>query len=82
MHGVVVPNPLRQGKLHFAQWTARIRSRQVVAVHLGDRLVSGEYECIKIRTWTRKLVDCKIQCPHVQWLGGGDGAPGGQAGVR
>ncbi|KXZ54004.1 hypothetical protein GPECTOR_5g115 [Gonium pectorale] len=31
--GGVVQNPLKQGRLHFVQWTARIASRQRVAVY-------------------------------------------------
>lgn len=38
-----VPATRRQGKLHFAQWTARIPSRQVVAVYDNrGKLLAGE----------------------------------------
>ncbi|KAG2452942.1 hypothetical protein HYH02_002279 [Chlamydomonas schloesseri] len=43
VHGTIVKNPLKQGKLHFAQWTARIPSRQVVAVYDNrGKLLAGD----------------------------------------
>lgn len=41
--GSVVHNPLKQGRLHFVQWTAQISSRQVVAVYdARGNLIAGE----------------------------------------
>ncbi|GLC41866.1 hypothetical protein PLESTM_001259600 [Pleodorina starrii] len=43
--GSVVHNPLKQGRLHFVQWTARIPSRQVVAVYdARGNLLAGDPE--------------------------------------
>ncbi|KAG2489737.1 hypothetical protein HYH03_011844 [Edaphochlamys debaryana] len=43
VHGSIVPNPMKQGKLHFAQWTARIASKQVVAVYdARGKLLAGD----------------------------------------
>ncbi|EFJ43288.1 hypothetical protein VOLCADRAFT_106869 [Volvox carteri f. nagariensis] len=41
--GTVVQNPLKQGRLHFVQWTARVPSRQVVAVYdARGNLIAGD----------------------------------------
>ncbi|GIL69713.1 hypothetical protein Vretimale_10185 [Volvox reticuliferus] len=41
--GAVVQNPLKQGRLHFVQWTARVPSRQVVAVYdARGNLIAGD----------------------------------------
>ncbi|GFR46694.1 hypothetical protein Agub_g8313 [Astrephomene gubernaculifera] len=43
VHGAVVGNPMKQGRLSFVQWTARIPSKQVVAVYdARGRLLAGD----------------------------------------